>query len=191
MKEFEIKVPVDDLEYVEKNLRKLGAIFIGFYEEHDYYVDMRPCIDLMLVDSALRIRLSKDLVKGGITSELTFKGPKERHEFAKIRKEVTVTIDSGKKMLDIFKSLGFNVTAVVLKRRKIFRYNNYRIYLDDVESLGKFVEIEFVSENENVSGVEEVFTDLVNILDLPKIFISKSYLELLLEKNLQISTSKS
>lgn len=191
MKEFEIKIPVNDLEHVEKNLRRLGAIFIGFYEEQDYYLDMRPCIDLMLIDSALRIRLTKDLINGGVASELTFKGPKERHEFAKIRKEITVTIDSGEKMLDIFKSLGFNIAAVVLKKRKIFRHNNYKIYLDDVESLGKFVEIEFVSENEKISGIEEELTDLVNILDLPKVFISKSYLELLLEKKLQIFTSKS
>jgi len=45
-------------------LKELGATFIGYKEEQDYYIDTRPCIDLVSADSALRLRVSRDIQTG-------------------------------------------------------------------------------------------------------------------------------
>lgn len=182
LKEFEVKIPVEDLNEIEEKLKNLGAIFEGYYEEKDYYLDARPCIDFKSIDSALRIRTSKNLVKGDTHCEITFKSSREKHSFAKIRKEISVSIDNSDKMLEIFTSLGFKTAATILKKRKVFRYSGWRIYLDDVVDLGRFVEIEFSGEITNLSDLEKNVYELISILNLPKIFISKSYLELITER---------
>lgn len=184
LEEFEVKVPVDNLELIELRLRELGATFIGYKEEQDYYIDTRPCIDLVSADSALRLRISRDIQTGRTRYELTFKGPREKHDFAKIRKELTVELADAMAMLDILKMLGFKVLAVVSKRRKIYRDRNYRIYLDEVNGLGKFVEVEYVSEVElGRSQIENEIINLVKQLGIQPNFIVKSYLELILLKN--------
>lgn len=185
MKEFEIKIPVDDLELIEYRLRSLGAIFIGFKEELDYYIDTRPCLDLVSADSALRLRISKDLQLGEVFSELTFKGPREPHDFAKVRMEVSVEVKDPLKILDIFKMLNFKVLAVISKRRRIYQYNVYRVHLDDVKGLGKFVEIEYIC-SDSKQLIENDLLKIVDALGLPRKFIKKSYLELILSKSLSL-----
>lgn len=189
MREYEVKVSVEDLDKVELSLKKLDALFIGYREEHDYYIDTSPCVDLASADSALRLRVSKDIVKHSVSCELTFKGPREKHEYAKIRKEITVIIDDAEKMLDVLKALGFKVLAVVSKKRKVYRYGNCYIYLDEVEGLGKFVEIEYIvgSDKDSKEMPEGYIMKVVEILGIPKNFILKSYLELILSK---INTTK-
>lgn len=182
MKEFEVKIPIEDLNNVELELVKLGAIFIGYNEERDYYIDTRPCLDLVSKDSALRLRVSKDVITGATRCELTFKGPREKHEFAKVRKEITVEVSDGEKMIEIFKMLGFNVLLAVSKRRKIYQYKDYHVYLDEVQDLGRFVEIEYLSGETPGVKPEHNLMHIVEALNLPKNFISKSYLELLLAK---------
>lgn len=183
LKEYEIKIPVDDLETVEQNIEKLGACLIGYVEERDYYIDTRPCINLVANDSVLRIRVSRDLNRDATAYELTFKGPREKHGFAKIRNEISVVVDDAGKLLEIFKMLGFKVLAEIVKRRRIYQYNEYRIYLDDVEGLGKFVEIELVVDGDEIStNVFDELLQIAEVLGAPKNFISKSYLELWIDK---------
>ncbi|HID80393.1 MAG TPA: class IV adenylate cyclase [Ignisphaera sp.] len=177
--EYEVKIPVSDIDEIERRLKDLGATLIDEVEEEDYYVDLNPCIDLKSKDMALRIRFvhSKQLKRR--ISELTFKGPRMVPNM-KIRKEISTRVEDGTKVIEIFKELGFRY-YVVSKRRKVYRYGPYKIFLDHVEGLGTFLEIEV----ENVSSVEE-FLDmvkkLVTVLKVPENFIAKSYLELLLER---------
>jgi adenylate cyclase class 2 len=86
-------------------------------------------------------------------------------------------------MLEIFKALGFNVFIIVSKKRKVYQYNEYKVYLDDVEGLGKFVEIEYMYEGDRGWGsdIDQYILEIVDILGLPKIFIKESYLELMMK----------
>ncbi|MEM2512527.1 MAG: class IV adenylate cyclase, partial [Ignisphaera sp.] len=134
-------------------------------------------------DSALRLRVSRDIQTGNTRCELTFKGPREKHDFAKIRKELTVGITDVETMLDILKMLGFKVLAVIYKKRKIYQDGIYHIYLDEVEGLGKFIELEYVSEYEyNELLIGDEVLKLVDKLSIKRNFITKSYLELILSR---------
>lgn len=186
LKECEIKIPIKDLETIEQNLRELGAVLISYREEYDYYIDTRPCIDLLSSDSALRVRVSRDINNGNTYHELTFKGPREEQGFAKVRMELSVLVNDATKLLEILSALGFKIVTTIFKKRKIYQYGDYRIYLDDVEGLGKFIEIEFIVDKNKASLALNRILYIVEKLNMPKDFITKSYLELILEKEAEI-----
>lgn len=177
--EYEVKIQVEDLRDVEEKLRKLGAVFEDEVFESDFYIDLRPYKDLKASDEALRVRISYSSRLSRYVSELTYKGPKLTPNM-KVRKEITVGVDDGKKLLQIFKELGFSY-YVIKKKRRIYRYGPYKIFLDEVPNLGRFIEIEV----EGVSSVEQ-FVNLmkrfIGLLKLSEEFISKSYLELFMER---------
>ena len=177
--EYEVKIPITDIDEIERKLRDLGATLIDEVEEEDYYIDLNPCIDLKSKDMALRIRFTQSKRLKRRISELTFKGPRVVPSM-KIRKEVSTYVEDGAKVLEIFRELGFRY-YVISKRRKVYRYGPYRIFLDRVEKLGTFLEIEV----EGVNSVEEfivMIKKLVAILRVSESFVTKSYLELLLER---------
>ena len=177
--EYEVKIPITDIDEIERKLQALGATLVDEVEEEDYYIDLNPCIDLKSRDMALRVRLAQSKRLKRRISELTFKGPRVVPNM-KIRKEISTYVEDGTKVLEIFRELGFRY-YVLSKRRRIYRYGPYRIFLDRVEKLGTFLEIEV----EGVNSVEEfidMIRKLVTILKVSENFVTKSYLELLLER---------
>ena len=177
--EYEVKVSVDNLEDIEKKLRNLGAVLVDDVLEEDYYIDLYPCIDLKARDMALRVRIRKSKVLKRTVSELTFKGPKIVPDM-KIRKEITVSVEDGRKLLQIFEELGFKY-YLIKKRRKIYRYGPYKVFLDDVQGLGTFIEVE-VEGVDSVDQFREMIKQFVSILKISENFIVKSYLEMMLSR---------
>ena len=76
----------------------------------------------------------------------------------------------------------FTIETVVEKRRELFIYENTRIHLDEVKSLGTFVEIETLV----LKGKDEAkmrFENIINLLSLDTSKqIRKSYRDLLLKR---------
>ena len=177
--EYEVKIKVENLEEIERRLLELGAVLVDEVEEEDHYIDLRPCIDLRARDEALRVRISRSRIAKRELSELTYKGPRIVPN-TKIRKEISVSVEDGRRLIEVFRSLGFR-DHVVKKKRKIYRYGPYIFFLDNVENLGTFVEIEI----EGVESVEQFLQELRKVISLLRIsekFIDKSYIELLMEK---------
>jgi len=177
--EYEVKVSVDNLEDIERKLKNLGAVMIDDVLEEDYYIDLYPCIDLKARDMALRIRIKKSKMLKRTLSELTFKGPKIVPDM-KIRKEITVAVDDGRKLLEIFEELGFRY-YVIKKHRKIYRYGPYKVFLDNVHGLGTFVEVE-VEGVDSIDQFRNMIKKFVSILKISENFIVKSYLEMMLAR---------
>ncbi len=177
--EYEVKIPIPSIREIEEKLRILGATLVDEVEEEDFYVDLRPCIDLRARDMALRIRIKRSRLTKRTSSELTFKGPKLVPNM-KVRKEISVDVSDGNKLLEIVKELGFR-TYIVRKRRKIYRYGPYKLFLDEVQNLGTFLEIE-VEGVKSVDEFREQIKKFVSLLKVSENFISKSYLEMILER---------
>jgi len=187
--EIEVKVRIRDPDEVERRLQGLGAKLIDIVEEVDSYVDLAPCIDMRKQDIALRIRKRRSLVTGESINELTFKG-RRMPGAVKARKEITVIISDGEKLLEILRELGFTNIYTVSKTRKIFALKDLRIFIDNVKELGTFLEIEAPSTM-NVEKFEQVIKDLFNVLGVDESCIeSKTYLELLLERREKIEGEK-
>ena len=75
------------------------------------------------------------------------------------------------------------VEAVVVKKRRLYRWRNVRIHVDHVEQLGNFIEFEAVlSDSEQIQTGEEQLEQLRSWLDLGRATtIATSYLELMMD----------
>ncbi|MDN5320589.1 MAG: adenylate cyclase, class 2 [Thermococcaceae archaeon] len=176
MIEIELKGYADD-----KVFERVRETFEFMRKEiHEDIYFNHPCRDFAETDEALRIRIKR--FNGHYEAFLTYKGPK-LDELSKTRKEIEVRVDDVDTYLELLRLLGFKEVLTVEKiREKYYVEKGVTITLDDVEGLGKFVEIEKLAKDEK--EVEREVPRLMEILKSlgVKKFERKSYLELLLEK---------
>lgn len=176
MIEVELKGYADD--GIFERVRERYKLLRKEYHEDTYY--QHPCRDFAKTDEALRIRIRR--FNGHFESFITYKGPKIDEE-SKTRKEIEVELTDPDKHSRILENLGFvEVLTVTKKREKYYVEKGVVITLDEVEGLGKFIEIEAMTEDREL--VPRLVEKLRNVLiDLGvRRFERRSYLELLLEK---------
>ncbi|RLI85683.1 MAG: class IV adenylate cyclase [Archaeoglobales archaeon] len=166
--EVEVKFKVEDFEEIKKKLAEVGKFVIEKVEEDLYFNS--PWRDFWRSDEALRIR--KDVE--GVT--LTYKGRKVDAE-TKTREEIKLKVNSFDKCRKILEKLGFKPVRWVKKRRRIYRVNEAVVCLDEVEGLGKFVEVEI--ESEDVKEAKKRVFEVARNLGLKGESIRESYLEML------------
>lgn len=179
MIEVEVKAKVKDFTPIKKILiEKLNANFKGTEYQEDTYFNA-PHKDFSITDEAFRIR--KITVNGEKQLFITYKGPKIDSK-SKTRIEYETDIGDSKIARNIFESLGFKVTADVVKSREIYHYQNFEITLDSVKNAGTFIEIERVlADNKDYNqSLDEIF-NLFEKLGITNGFERKSYLELTME----------
>jgi len=166
--EIEAKAHADDLEALESQLKERGAEFLGEVDQTDLYFS-HPARDFRWTDEALRVRWSDKRAR------VTYKGPR-LDKITKTRKELEVDVLDPDMTIKILQSLSFAPVGRVIKRRRRYQLGQYKICLDDVEGLGKFVEVE--TAGENVEGLKEGALELLKTLGLDRTERC-SYLELL------------
>ena len=157
---------------VEKSLVRLGARKIEEGVIEDVYF-AHPAKDFEKSDEALRLRKREN------EAELTYKGPRMKHEIVKAREEINVKIDNPLAAQRIVERLGFKEVCVVKKKRTSYLYDKMRVDVDDVEGLGEFVELEILTESPERS--EQLFETAVKELSLEK-HEPRTYLEMILDK---------
>lgn len=141
-------------------------------EETDVYY-RHPCRDLAATDEAVRVRRTGD------GAALTYKGPRRGGE-TKTRSEHETTVADPAEAGAILERLGFTPLAPVRKERVVYEVGAWTVTLDDVEGLGRFVEVErVVGEGADVEALEAEALDLLEDLGAgdPE---PRSYLELVL-----------
>ncbi len=149
-------------------------------EVHEDIYYQHPCRDFSKTDEALRIRIKR--FNGHFEVFLTYKGPK-LDTMSKTRKEIEVPISDVDAYSALLSYLGFKEVLTIRKvREKYYVEKGVTITLDEVEGLGKFIEIEkLVKEGENIQKEVRKLRMILKNLGVEK-FERKSYLELLLEK---------
>ena len=177
MIEVEVKAHApEDQDALVKKLDEIGAKRVGEEYQEDIYFNA-PHRDFAQTDEALRIRK----IKQGTSEDLfiTYKGAK-MDDVSKTRKEVEVGIEDSAKVADIFQSLSFRPVATVRKKRTIYSLNDLVITLDQVQGVGKFVEIEKeLEEGEDTKeDLDKIFTTYSQ-LGIEEGFERRSYLELM------------
>jgi adenylate cyclase class 2 len=172
MLEIELKVRVDSLDPIRKNLKDRHAEFRGKQHEHDIYYNA-PHRDFGSTDEALRVRYTDG------PALVTYKGKKLLEYGLKAREELNTAVESGEVFEQILARLGFTKTAEVNKWRENYRLGNASFALDQVDGLGTFVEIEIMTETNGADATGQIqkFAKEMGISGEP---ILASYLELLL-----------
>ncbi|ACS33361.1 class IV adenylate cyclase [Thermococcus gammatolerans] len=174
MIEVELKGYADDSVF--ERVREEFRLIRREYHEDTYY--QHPCRDFSKTDEALRIRIRR--FNGHFEAFLTYKGPKI-DSVSKTREEIEVQINDPDEHARILEALGFTEVLTVEKiREKYYVEKGITLTLDEVEGLGKFVEVEALTEDKR--KVPELVEKLKKILfDLGVTrFERRSYLELLL-----------
>ena len=179
MLEVEVKYRLPDPAAVEARLRAWGAVVVADQAEADHYLNA-PDRDFARTDEAFRLR------RIGERNFLTYKGPR-RDPASKTRTEVEVPCPPGpaaaEAFLKLFGSLGYRPTAVVRKRRRIYEWarDGFTVHacLDDVEDVGRFVELEIVVDEAHFAAARETVLRIAAELGLGTME-PRSYLEQLL-----------
>ncbi|MGQ9759231.1 MAG: class IV adenylate cyclase [Candidatus Methanomethylicaceae archaeon] len=177
-KEVEVKAEVG--RDLSGRILEVGGSFVREVFQEDLYF-RHPCRDFVERDEALRLRS-----EGG-KCMLTFKGRRVGGE-AKMREEVEVVVSDAAGVTTLLERLGFERAFVIRKRRKEFLLGGLLVALDDVEGLGKFVEIEgLVKEGLGVHEVEAIKEGVFKVSERLGIqkerLTTESYLEMLVSKS--------
>ena len=181
MLEIEMKFPVSDFAVIQEHLAHWKAALVPTIEEADHYFNA-PDRDFAQTDEAFRLR------RIGSDNRVTYKGPKQGGP-TKTRTEIEIALASGTQTADDFcqmvQHLGYRPTAVVTKRRTCYDFKREGFVLqaccDEVETLGRFVEIEIVTEPAERQRAQALLLKVVGELGLPA-SEPRSYLEMVLAK---------
>ncbi|RZB29078.1 MAG: adenylate cyclase, class 2 [Candidatus Argoarchaeum ethanivorans] len=178
MIEVETKLRINNIERMEERLKGLKSTYKGEKTEMDLYFD-HPDIRIFRSGSALRVRDANGVCR------LTYKGPKKDDETTS-REEIEIRIESAREMQKILVKLGFYKLCEVKKQRKTYFLGDLIVTLDNVEDLGKFIEVEGKASNdaEYMEKKNEIFTLLNELELLSEVISQRSYLEMLLDEKM-------
>lgn len=177
--EVEQKFPVEGFDAVRTRLEGLHARFAAGHEETDVYFN-HPQRDFSTTDEAFRIR------RRGRSNRVTYKGPKI-DATTKTRRELELDLPEGEetnaRWLELLETLGFRQVGRVHKRRRKFQVDwqdrTIEGTLDEIDGLGKFVELESVVEEGEIDDTRKAIGALAAELGLST-SERRSYLQLLL-----------
>jgi adenylate cyclase class 2 len=180
--EVEQKYRLADAAAIERRLRELGACNGQTMTQVDQYFN-HPARDFATTDEALRLR------QIGEANFITYKGPK-LDATTKTRKELELPLPPGAAMAaayaELLQALGFRHVAEVRKVRRTLHLTwqdrEIEIAIDEVNSLGTFLEIELTAEEATLDAAKKCLASLAVELQLTQ-HERRSYLELLLNMN--------
>jgi adenylate cyclase class 2 len=178
--EVEQKFPVDEPAGLMRRFEALGAVWRDPQSQIDHYL-AHPCRDFAATDEALRVR------RVGERNWITYKGPK-LDSATKTRGEIELPLPPGPRhaqaALELFSALGFQPVLEVRKQRRpgslIWQGWSVELALDEVASLGTFLELEIVAGLQEIEPARASLTALAHQLGL-RDSQRRSYLEMLLE----------
>lgn len=161
-KNLELKIKLENRNEMINKCKNAGAKFIKELNQKDIYYKIS--------NGMLKLRIqngSNELIKY------------ERDEVNTERWSEYYVLKIDDANAEFFLSKLFSVEVVVEKTRLLYQYKNTRIHLDEVKSLGEFLELESVLQSEELEAKQE-FLEVVELLnlDLDK-QIKKSYRDLI------------
>ena len=179
--EVEQKYPVDSIQPIQQQLEQLGAQPGEPIVQVDSYFN-HPARDFAATDEALRIR------RVGEQNCVTYKGPKV-DSTTKTRHEIELPIAAGDagaaEFAQLLTVLGFTPVAEVRKTRTPLQVEwqgkTVEVALDQVDSLGQFVELELVATEGQLDNARDTINALATHLGLTN-SERRGYLDLLLRE---------
>ena len=161
MLEVEVKVKVDDFGPVEEQLQKLAFARSAPIIEEDVYFNSDR-YDLKEADKALRIRMHKFPETGKSDFILNYKGPK-KDDTTMTRQETQFKVPGYDVTRELLEGLGYKPASKVIKTRVHYTNGDVTCCLDDVTWLGKFLEIEIMTDEQ---GYDDAVSRIRNLLDV-------------------------
>jgi adenylate cyclase class 2 len=179
MLEIEQKFICSDFAAIERRLSERQARRGEEHIESDHYFNA-PDRDFARTDEAFRLR------RIDTANFLTYKGPKQPGT-VKVRTELEIRLRDGdeaaEQFMQLLAHLGYRPVAIVRKQRRYYHLERGSfaliVCLDEVEQLGRFVEVEIVAPEEQAEAARTVLAETAAALSLTRLE-RRSYLNLLL-----------
>ncbi len=148
MKEVEVKIELENIQAVQEILEAQGCQFSDPLIQRDlvYIPTSVPTVPCPAGTNVLRIRMQEGMFL------LTLKRSDPGNHLSKLEHELEIS--SFEEMDKIIKLLDFKLVADTTKTRQKCKINGYEICLDEVNNLGKFLEIEKMTD-QDPSGVQQ------------------------------------
>ena len=147
-KNLEVKIQVKDFTFLLDTLKKLGVEREAVLHQSDIYYENEK------MKVKLRIENGKNCLIKYIRDEVN-KDRWSNYELLYLEGE-----NPRKYLSDLMSE-----KTVVVKERSLYLYKDTRIHLDEVESLGKFIELETVCVDSDSDAITR-FNELIDILKL-------------------------
>jgi adenylate cyclase class 2 len=148
----ELKARVDEHNFLRKKLVALGAEYMGTFQQSDQY--------FMVPEGRLKLRT----VEGNNKAELIYY---ERENIAGPKSDEAFILRVHK--LDDLKNALQKILApliVIEKSREIYLYKEIQIHFDTVKKLGKFIEFEKQTSDENIRKDRRILEALMQKLEI-------------------------
>ncbi len=179
MPNIEIKAKYDDLSQAKEIAERLKTDYLGILHQIDTYFETKQGrLKLREINNeeAQLIPYSKDYQAGPMKSTYSVMPVKDP--------------DNVKDLFD--KLLG--TTIVVDKKREVFLIDNVRVHLDEVKSLGTFIEFEAVYEEVSPQSKEKEEKRVSELMDTFQIkshnLLKKSYVDYFFKRNKLLSQAE-
>lgn len=174
--EMKFLLPSYGKEELIKKLINLGAIDKGKKFENNILFDTEDKA-LDKKDYLLRLRRVND------RNILTFKGAAKKNVSFKIRKEIESEISDFDNMIEILKSIGYQIKFIYQKYRSSFHLNNLDITIDELP-FGTYIEIE--GEKEKILSISKKLN--LKITEISNITYFDLYISECKRKNIEPSS---
>lgn len=138
--ETELKMRVADHGAVRETLKSAGAKFVKREMEINTFLDT-PDNALLKQGRGLRVRSAENLATHERNIIITHKGPRKPGPM-KIREETELRAQSYDDAVSLLGVLGFEIKLSFHKRRETWELGDCEVVLDELPTLGLFVEIE-------------------------------------------------
>ncbi|MGB2762686.1 MAG: class IV adenylate cyclase [Minisyncoccales bacterium] len=140
--EIEIKARTKDFDGIKKALEKMRANFARSEKQIDKIFGTSKFLDS-----------ENKIIEGGIVARIREVDKKRTLDFKEILRqkggiELIYEISNIELAEKFLNKLDFKEAFTIKKTREIFSYQDFTICLDDVEQLGKFIEVEKIISNE-------------------------------------------
>ena len=172
-KEIEVKVKVDNITNLKKELKKLGTVFSLPKKQTDSYFRLRDLVNQTQTPGSYILRIRR-----GSKSYLTLKAFTSRYG---VWEEYETEVENPHELEIILKRIGFVKILTVHKKRTSAKLNKFNLEIDEVRELGTYLEAEVLGYNGK--KIQEEIKNFFLKLGLPKENIERrGYPEILLER---------
>ena len=161
--EIELKMRAGDVQQLEAELNRLGAVCRDQVDESDTYFDTADH-NLRRADQGLRLRCE---TVTGCTEQrhiLTHKGPRCGGQ-VKTRRETQVRVEDRGATFELLEALGYRIVLSFEKRRRYWELDDCVISIDRLPLLGTFLEIEGPSRAAVLARRKQLQLDRTPLID--------------------------
>lgn len=184
MIEVEVKLQIDNIEQMMETLQMQGFVQESVFFESDTYFT-HPHHDFWESDEALRLRSCENIETKEKSAVITYKGAK-MDDVSTTRPEYETAVGDAEVLYRILIAADFLPVMPVKKKRISFKKEDMTVCLDEVESLGTFMEVEILVEASEADpcydpALKRIEQFLQNLGYSMKHTTRRSYLSMLME----------